>query len=82
MEILFWLLGFIILVAIAKILGKSLSFILKLFANSLVGLILLLIFNLLAGIFGVSLEINFIHCLIVGFLGVGGIIILLIIQLL
>lgn len=82
MVILYWLTGIILVALIAKIVGKSLSFIFKLIANSLGGLILLAIFNFFSGIFGISIALNFINCLIVGALGLPGIILLLIIQLL
>ena len=82
MVILYWLTGIILVALIAKIVGKSLSFIFKLVANSLGGLILLATFNFFGGIFGISIALNFINRLIVGALGLPGIILLLIIQLL
>lgn len=82
MEILFWFIGIIIVVGLAKLFGKSFRFILKLLANSLSGLLLLLIFNLVAGFFGSKIDINFVHALVAGTFGVPGLILLLVIQLL
>ena len=60
-----------LLAAPIKILGK-------LAINSLSGFVCLWLLNLVSGITGIVFEINLITCLLVGFLGIPGIILLVI----
>ena len=53
----------------------------RLLWNGLCGVVLLWLFNMLGGIFGVSVPVNFISALVAGFFGVPGVIFLLIYQL-
>jgi len=55
---------------------------LKLLWNGLCGVVLLWLFNMLGGIFGVAIPVNFISCVVAGFFGIPGVIFLLIYQLL
>jgi inhibitor of the pro-sigma K processing machinery len=52
----------------------------KLLINGLIGGLLLFVFNLVGGIFGLSILINPLNAIIVGFLGVPGVILILILQ--
>lgn len=54
----------------------------KLLVNSLSGFVCLWLLNLLSGITGIVFEINFLTALLVGFLGIPGIILLAIGQIL
>ena len=78
------ILGLIIPVLIAvlvfKLLFSQMKLIWKIAVNSLSGFICLWLLNLASGITGIVFEINFITTLLVGFLGVPGIILLLIGQ--
>ena len=78
------ILGLIIPVLIAvlvfKLLFSQVKLIWKIAVNSLSGFICLWLLNLASGITGIVFEINFITTLLVGFLGVPGIILLLIGQ--
>lgn len=82
MVILYWLVGLLIVAGLAKLLGKSLKFILKLLLNSLGGLMILSIFNFFGGFLGLYIDLSFINALIAGVLGMPGVILLLLIQLL
>lgn len=82
MEILVFLLGLGLVVLLAKLLSKSLSFIKKLIVNSISGFILLKVVNLIGGIIGLKLTINLVSCLVVGFFGNLGLLALLLIELL
>lgn len=82
MEILVFLLGLGLVVLLAKLLSKSLSFIKKLIVNSISGFILLKVVNLIGGIIGLNLTINLVSCLVVGFFGNLGLLALLLIELL
>ncbi len=75
------LLGILLLVGLLKILSVSVKVISKLVVNSISGIILLLIFNLVGSIFSTSLEINFVNSLVAGFFGIPGVIILLLLNL-
>jgi inhibitor of the pro-sigma K processing machinery len=78
------ILGLIIPVLIAvlvfKLLFSQVKLIWKIAVNSLSGFLCLWLLNLASGITGIVFEINFITTLLVGFLGVPGIILLLIGQ--
>ena len=68
--------GFLVL----KFVMSQIGCLWKLIVNSLSGFLCLWLLNLAAGITGIVFEINFITTLLVGFLGVPGIILLLIGQ--
>ena len=78
------ILGLIIPVLIAvlvfKLLISQMKLIWKIAVNSLSGFLCLWLLNLASGITGIVFEINFITTLLVGFLGVPGIILLVIGQ--
>ena len=52
----------------------------RLLLNGIMGGIVLFLFNLVGGIFNLYLEISPLNAIIVGFLGVPGVILLLIVQ--
>jgi inhibitor of the pro-sigma K processing machinery len=70
----------LIAVLVFKLLFSQMKLIWKIAVNSLSGFICLWLLNLASGITGIVFEINFITTLLVGFLGVPGIILLLIGQ--
>lgn len=76
------LLGFGILWLACKLLKISLKVFWKLFVNALIGAAILLVINFFGAAIGISITISFLSALIVGILGVPGVIILLLIQLL
>ena len=70
----------LIAVLVFKLLFSQMKLIWKIAVNSLSGFLCLWLLNLASGITGIVFEINFITTLLVGFLGVPGIIMLLIGQ--
>lgn len=80
MSIMFGLLGIVILFVVLKLLALSAAIILKLVVNGILGLILLYVFNLVGGIFGLGLEVTTINALVAGFFGIPGIIVLLLLK--
>ena len=70
----------LIAVLVFKLLFSQMKLIWKIAINSLSGFICLWLLNLVSGITGIVFEINFITTLLVGFLGVPGIILLVIGQ--
>lgn len=76
-----WLAGAAALVVLFIIINFfSLS--LKLLWNGVCGMVLLWIFNMLGSVFGVTVHINFVSCLVAGFFGIPGVIVMLLYQLL
>ena len=70
----------VIAVLVFRLLFSQVKLIWKIAINSLSGFICLWLLNLASGITGIVFEINFITTLLVGFLGIPGILILLIGQ--
>lgn len=64
----------------ARMLLAPARFFMRLVANSLLGALLLVLFNLFGSYWGLSLGINIITAAVVGFLGVPGMVMLLLIQ--
>jgi len=71
----------LLLYLIARILLVPFKLIIKLVINALIGGVLLIIFNLLGAPLGLHVGINVITALVVGFLGIPGLILLILIQL-
>lgn len=76
------LLVLVILYLIYKVFMKPIRLLWKLAFNSVVGLVLLMLFNYAAGYFSVLIPINIITVLIAGFLGIPGVLLLLAFQVL
>ena len=65
---------------VIKLLFSQVKLIWKIAVNSLSGFICLWLLNLASGLTGIVFEINFITALVVGFLGIPGILLLLVFQ--
>ncbi len=78
--ILAFVFGLMVLYLLARILVYPMRVLTKAVGNSLVGAVLLIIFNLVGGLMGLSVSVNVVSALVVGFLGVPGLLTLLIIQ--
>lgn len=72
--------GLVLLIIIAWILVWPIKLLLRLIANALIGLFLLLVFNFVGGYFGLYIPPNPITALVVGILGVPGLVLLLVIK--
>ena len=70
----------LIALLVIKFLFSQVKLIWKIAVNSISGFVCLWLLNLAAGLTGIVFEINFITALIVGFLGIPGIILLVIGQ--
>ena len=81
-SILVYILSVIGVCLIAKLLSAPLKLVFKLVANAIMGAIVLIIINYIGSFFAFHIDLNFITALIAGALGVPGIIILFIIELL
>lgn len=78
--ILFYLVGLALIFLIGKLLVVPFKILIRLLLNGIMGGIVLFLFNLVGGIFNLYLAINPLNAIIVGFLGVPGVILLLIFQ--
>lgn len=67
---------------IAKLFAAPIKFILKLFANAILGGLALIIINFIGQHFGFHIDLNFVTAFIVGVLGLPGIAVLFILQML
>ena len=70
----------IFLLLFFKILGSSLKWILKLLLNAVTGFVILFLVNIVEGIIGIELDLNWINALVAGFFGAPGVVVLLIIK--
>lgn len=83
MQILFAI-GFLVFLVylVSRILIKPLQLVFKLVVNSLFGLLLLWGFNFIGSFLGLLIPINLVTVLMAGFLGIPGLILLIIMQVL
>ena len=79
-DILALIVPVLIAIFVIKLLLSQVKLIWKLAVNSLSGFICLWLLNLASGLTGIVFEINFITALVVGFLGIPGILLLLVFQ--
>jgi len=79
--IFYYAIGLILLYILGIILVWPIKKIFKLIINGILGGITLLVFNFIGNFFGLGIAINPLNAIIVGFLGVPGVILLLILQL-
>lgn len=73
--------GISLLGLLLKILKKPLKLIWKLFIHAIMGFVFLFIFNFLAGFVDLSIPVTWLNAIITGVMGIPGVILLLILQL-
>lgn len=78
--LLSFLLGLVLLYIVGLLLVIPIKILIKLLINGIIGGALLFLFNLIGGLFGLAIAINPLNAVIAGFLGVPGVILLLIMQ--
>lgn len=74
--------GLLLLYIIGWVLITPLKVLIKLLLNGVIGGLMLWVLNLVGGSFGVSVVINPVTALIAGFLGVPGVVLILLLQVL
>ena len=79
-SILALILPVLIGIFVIKLLFSQARLIWKIAVNSISGFICLWLLNLASGLTGIVFEINFVTALVVGFLGIPGILLLLVFQ--
>lgn len=78
--IFYYIVGLFLLYIVGLILVWPIKKIIKLIVNGILGGITLLIFNFVGKNFGLSIAISPLNAIIVGFLGIPGVILLLVLQ--
>lgn len=73
--------GLLILFFLLKVLNAPFKMMWKFFLNVLVGALGLLVFNFFGGFFGFTITINILTAFIVGFFGMPGVVLLVILKL-
>ncbi len=81
-SILSFLAVILVIFLVFKLLSLPFKIMWKLFVNAVIGFVLLLLFNFLGGLIGITIEITWWKAVIVGIFGVPGIVGLLLVQLL
>lgn len=80
MNVLWFLFGLVLLYIAGLLLVIPIRILIKLIINGIIGGFLLLVFNLIGGIFGITIAINPLNAIIVGLLGIPGVLLLLILP--
>lgn len=70
--------GVVILKIVCTLFKFSAKILIRLIGNAIIGALMLLAFNFLGGMFGLSLELTPFNSLLVGILGIPGVLLLLI----
>ncbi len=78
--IFYYGIGLFLLFVVGLILVWPIKKIFKLIINGILGGILLFIFNIIGAYFGLGIEINPLNAIIVGILGIPGVVLILILQ--
>lgn len=78
--ILAYAFGLLLLYIIGWLLAKPIKLIVRLVYNGIMGGLMLFILNMIGGFFGLRVAINPVTALIAGFLGIPGVILILILQ--
>lgn len=79
--IFYYAIGLFLLYILGLILVWPIKKIIKLLINGVLGVIMLFVFNIIGSLFGLGIEINPLNAIIVGFLGIPGVALILILQL-
>lgn len=79
-EFLLFIIGLILIVGLFKLLGRPLKFLIKIAFNTAIGGILLLLLNTFGSPWGISVGINWITAFVAGVLGLPGIVLLALIN--
>ena len=79
-KIVYAIIGVLLLWLVIKLFSKPIKWVFKLLLNTLLGFVLLLLFNYVGQFIGLSINIGWLSALITGVLGVPGIVLLLLVE--
>lgn len=75
-----YVLGLIVLFMLGRLFLMPMKVVMKLVYNAILGGIALLLINLVGGLFGLHIAINVVSALVAGFLGLPGIVLLVVLK--
>lgn len=79
-KIVYAIIGVLLLWLVIKLFSKPIKWVFKLLLNTLLGFVLLLLFNYVGQFIGLSINVGWLSALITGVLGVPGIVLLLLVE--
>ncbi|MBO6093293.1 MAG: pro-sigmaK processing inhibitor BofA family protein [Oscillospiraceae bacterium] len=75
-------LAVIVVIVLVRVISAPIRLIFKLLINTIIGFAILFLVNLIGQNFGITIEMNVLHAVIVGIFGIPGVIVLILLQLL
>ena len=73
-------LAVIVVIVLIRVISAPLRLIFKLLINTVIGFAVLYLVNLIGQNFGITIEMNVLHAVIVGIFGIPGVIVLILLQ--
>ena len=78
--ILLLALAVIVVIVVVRVISAPIRLIFKLLINTVIGFAILFLVNLVGQNFGITLEMNVLHAVIVGIFGVPGVVVLILLK--
>ena len=75
-------LAVLVVIVLVRVISAPIRLIFKLLINTIIGFAILFLVNLIGQNFGITIEMNVLHAVIVGIFGIPGVIVLILLQLL
>ena len=73
-------LAVIVVIVLIRVISAPIKLIFKLLINTIIGFAILFLVNLIGQNFGITIEMNLLHAVIVGIFGIPGVIVLILLQ--
>ena len=73
-------LAVIVVIVLIRVISAPIKLIFKLLINTVIGFAVLYLVNLIGQNFGITIEMNLLHAVIVGIFGIPGVIVLILLQ--
>ena len=73
-------LAVIVVIVLIRVISAPIKLIFKLLINTVIGFAVLYLVNLIGQNFGITIEMNVLHAVIVGIFGIPGVIVLILLQ--
>ena len=73
-------LAVIVVIVLIRVISAPIRLIFKLLINTVIGFAVLYLVNLIGQNFGITIEMNLLHAVIVGIFGIPGVIVLILLQ--
>ena len=73
-------LAVIVVIVLVRVISAPIRLIFKLLINTIIGFAILFLVNLIGQNFGITIEMNVLHAVIVGIFGIPGVVVLILLQ--